>query len=64
MILPSSIMTFWSLTQALFTFLKVLVAWVVPYRMASSKPSSEMDLISITLATLLLLESPLLWYAR
>src|SRR5215211_1966167 len=58
--LPSSIMTFWSLIQAPSTFLKVLVALSMPCRMASSKPSSETALISVTLATLILLSHPFL----
>src|SRR5215207_69157 len=53
-------MTFWSLIQALSTFLKVLVARAMPCRMASSEPSSEMALISVTLATLILLSHPFL----
>src|SRR5215218_6694112 len=56
---PSSIMTFWSLTQAPSTFLRVLVARAMPCWTASSKLVSEIALISVTVATLILLESPL-----
>src|SRR5215204_3684749 len=57
---PSSIMTFWSLTQAPSTFLKVLVARAMPCWTASSKPFSEIALISVTVATLISsVESPL-----
>src|SRR5829696_3750425 len=51
--LPSSIMTFWSLTQAPSTFLRVLVARAMPCWTASSKPFSEIALISVTVATLI-----------
>src|SRR5215217_7087665 len=58
--LPSSIMTFISLTQAPSTFLRVLVARAMPCWMASSKPFSEIALISVTVATLISsVESPL-----
>src|SRR5215212_4495214 len=58
--LPSSIMTFRSLTQAPSTFLRVLVARAMPCWMASSKLLSETALISVTVATLISsLESPL-----
>src|ERR671911_721908 len=57
--LPSSIMTFWSLTQAPSTFLRVLVARAMPCWMASSKPSLKIALISVTVATLIFVESPL-----
>src|SRR5215204_833039 len=60
--LPSSIMTFLSLTQAPSTFLKVLVARAMPCWIASSKPFSEIALISVTVATLISsVESPLFW---
>src|SRR5215208_6921185 len=62
---PSSIMTFWSLTQAPSTFLRVLVARAMPCWTASSKPFSEIALISVTVATLISsFESPLLSDAR
>src|SRR5918992_3284457 len=58
--LPSSIMTFISLTQAPSTFLRVLVARAMPCWTASSKPCSEIALISVTVATLISsLELPL-----
>src|SRR5215211_8720561 len=58
--LPSSIMTFRSLTQAPSTFLRVLVALAMPCWMASSKLVSEIALISVTVATLISsVESPL-----
>src|SRR5215212_11954487 len=57
--LPSSIMTFRSLIQAPSTPLRVLVARAMPCWMASSKLVSETALISVTVATLILLESPL-----
>src|SRR5829696_7897782 len=58
--LPSSIMTFLSFTQAPSTFLRVLVARAMPCWMASSKPFSEIALISVTVAMLISsLESPL-----
>src|SRR5215216_624843 len=58
--LPSSIMTFRSLTQAPSTFLRVLVARAMPCWIASSKLVSEIALISVTVATLISsVESPL-----
>src|SRR5215207_3149 len=43
--------TFMSLTQALSTLRRVLLALSMPSRMAASKPSEEAALISVTLAT-------------
>src|SRR5215216_3823382 len=51
--LPSSIVTFMSLTHAPCTPLKVLVARATAWSMASSKPCSEMALSSVTLAMLM-----------
>src|SRR5829696_4253821 len=51
--LPSSIMTFMSFTQQPSTPLSVLVARATAWLMASSKPSSEMALSSVTLAMLI-----------
>src|SRR5215204_1749008 len=63
--LPSSIMTFLSLTQAPSTFLRVLVARAMPCWIASSKPFSEIALISVTVATLISsFESPFFSDAR
>src|SRR5918994_8014308 len=63
--LPSSIMTFLSLIQAPSTFLRVLVARAMPCWTASSKPFSEIALISVTVATLISsVESPLFSDAR
>jgi hypothetical protein len=50
------------LTQAPSTFLRVLVARAMPCWTASSKPFSEIALISVTVATLITsVESPLFW---
>src|SRR5215211_1929087 len=51
--LPSSIMTFWSLTHAPSTPLSVLVARATAWLMASSKPVSDVALNSVTRATLI-----------
>src|SRR5919202_5869339 len=51
--LPFSINTFWSLTQALSTFLRVLVARVTPTLTASSKLFGEVALSSVTRATVM-----------
>src|SRR5215218_10786993 len=51
--LPSSIMTFMSFTQQPSTPLSVLVARAMAWLMASSKPSFEMALSSVTLAMLI-----------
>src|SRR5215203_1035044 len=56
--LPSSIMTFWSLTQQPSTPLSVLVARATAWLMASSKLCSETALSSVTLATLIRLCLP------
>src|SRR5215208_2587492 len=56
--LPSSIMTFMSFTQQPSTPLSVLVARATASFMASSKPSSEMALSSVTLAMLMRLCLP------
>src|SRR5215218_10445966 len=47
------------LDQALSTFLRVLLARAMPCWMASSNLVSETALVSVTVATLILLESPL-----
>src|SRR5919112_2737552 len=57
---PSWIMTFMSLTQAPSMFLKVLLARAMACWTASSKPCSEIALISVTVATLMVLAHPLL----
>src|SRR5215208_1878931 len=49
--LPFSINTFWSLTQALSTLRKVWVARWTAMLTASSKLSSDVALISVTRAT-------------
>src|SRR5919107_3744577 len=51
--LPFSIMTFWSLTHAPSTPLSVLVARATAWLMASSKPVSDVALNSVTRATLI-----------
>src|SRR5215204_2419568 len=51
--LPFSINTFWSLTQALSTFRKVWVARWTAMLTASSKLSSDVALISVTRATVI-----------
>src|SRR5918993_5171743 len=56
---PSSIMTFMSLTQAPSMFLKVLLARAMACWTASSKPFSEIALISVTVATVMVLAHPL-----
>src|SRR4051812_5841304 len=52
--LPFSIMTFWSLTQALSTLRRVLVARSTAKLTASSKLCSEVALNSVTRATVIL----------
>src|SRR5919112_3109947 len=55
---PSWIMTFMSLTQAPSMFLKVLLARAIACWTASSKPFSEIALISVTVATLKVMAPP------
>src|SRR5689334_21445346 len=50
-ILPSEITTFWLLIHAPFTFSSVLFALAIPTSMASSKPFTDDDVISVTRAT-------------
>src|SRR5215210_4729923 len=57
--LPFSIMTFWSLTQALSTFRRVLVARLTAMLAASSKLCSEVALNSVTRATVICTPSSL-----
>src|SRR5215210_8903153 len=60
--LPFSIMTFWSLTQALSTFRRVLVARSTPMLTASSKLWSDVALNSVTLATVI--DAPFFLFPR
>src|SRR5215217_5173459 len=61
--LPFSIRTFMSFTQAPSTPLSVLVARDTASLMASSKPVSDVALNSVTLATLMVIFLPNPWLA-